>query len=74
MDSELFDQLSDLMDCFDLLCDEGDDDILSYCDSRRVFPQNWLQSRLSNTGILEAPGVCFDVCDKFVLCSLIGAL
>ena len=29
MDNELFDQLSDLMDCFDLLC----------CDYRRVFPR-----------------------------------
>ena len=37
MDNDLFDQLSNLMDCFDILCDEGMGDIWSYCDSRRVF-------------------------------------
>ena len=56
-------ELSDLMDCFDLLCDEGKGDILSYCDSRRVFPQNWLWHRLSNVGLLEVTGVHFDVFD-----------
>ena len=61
MDIELFDNLSGLMDCFDLLCDEGEGDISSICNSPGVFPQNWLQQRLSNTGLLEVTGVCFDV-------------
>ena len=52
MDIELFVQLSDLMDCCGLLCDEGKGDISSYSDYRRVFPQNWLRHRLSNTGLL----------------------
>ena len=42
MDSGLFDQLSDLMKCFDLLCDKGEDAISSFCDFQGVFPQNWL--------------------------------
>ena len=63
MDSDLFDQLSDLMDCFGLLWEKCEGDVSFYCDSWRVFPQNWLQSRLSNRGLLEAPGVRFDVLD-----------
>ena len=63
MNNELFDQLSDLMDCFTLLCDEGKGDVWSYGDSRKVFPQNWLRHRLSGTGLLEVTGVHFDVFD-----------
>ena len=53
MDSELFDQLSDLVTCFDLWCDKGVDDISSLCDSPGVFPQNWLPQQLSDMGLLE---------------------
>ena len=63
MDNELLDRLTDLMDCFDRLCDEGKCDISSYCDSRRVFPQNWLRYRFSNAGLLEVAGVRFDVAE-----------
>ena len=38
-------------DCFDLLCDEGEGDISSICDSPGLFPQNLLQLRLVNTGL-----------------------
>ena len=61
MDIELFDHLSGRMDCFDQLCDEGEGDISSICDSTGVFPQNWLQPRLSNTGLLKVTGVRFGV-------------
>ena len=63
MDNELLDRLTDLMDCFDRLCDEGKCDISSYCDSRSVFPQNWLRYWFSNAGLLEVAGVRFDVFD-----------
>ena len=69
MDRDLLDQLSDLMDCFGLLWDEGEGDVSFYCDSQRVFPQNWLQSRLSNRGLLEAAGVRFDVLDINLFCA-----
>ena len=66
MDNKLCDQLSDLMDCFDLLCVEGKGDISSYW---RVFPQNWLRHRLSNTRLLEVTGVLFDVFDIRLFCA-----
>ena len=61
MDNELCDQLSDLMNCFDLLWDEGEEAISSFGDSPGVFPHNWLPPQLSYTGLLEVTGVCFDV-------------
>ena len=61
MDNELCDQLSELMNCFDLLWDEGEEAISSFGDSPGVFPQNWLPPQLSYTGLLEVTGVCFDV-------------
>ena len=42
MDNGLCDKLFDLMNCFDLLWDEGEDAILSIGDSPGIFPQNWL--------------------------------
>ena len=61
MDNGLCDQLSDLMNCFDVLWDEGEEAISSFGDSPGVFPQNWLPSQLSYTGLLEVTGVRFDV-------------
>ena len=55
MDSELFDQLSDL-NCFDLWCNKGMDDISSLCDSPGVFPQKWLHLPLSYMWLLEVTG------------------
>ena len=61
MDNGLCDQLFDLMNYFDLLCDEGEYAILSIGDSRGVFPQNWLPPQLFYTGLLEVTGPRFDV-------------
>ena len=69
MDSELFDQFSDLMNCFDLWCDKGVNDISSLCDSPGVFPQNWLPPQLSYTGLLEVTGVHFDVIVRSLFCA-----
>ena len=57
MDNELCDQLSDLMNCFDLLWDEGEEAISSFGDFPGVFPHNWLPPQLSYMGLLEVTGV-----------------
>ena len=44
-------------------------DISSYCDSRGVFPKNWLRRRLSHMG-LEVTGVHFDVFDIGLFCAV----
>ena len=61
------DQLFDLRTCFDLLWDEGEDAILSVDDSLGVFPQNWLPSLLSYTGLLKVAGfLLWRNCPEFV--------
>ena len=63
MDINLFDHSSGLMDCLDLLCDTGESGVSSIRDSPGVLHQNWLQPRLSNTGLLKVTGIHFDVFD-----------
>ena len=70
MDNELFDQLSDIVSCFDLCCDKGVDTVSSLCDSLRVCPQNQLLPLLSYMGLLEDTGFRFDVIvQSFCFCS-----
>ena len=64
------DQLSDLINCFDLLWDEGEEAISSFGDSPGVFPQNWLPPQLSYTGLLEVTGVRFDVIVRSLFCAV----
>ena len=61
MESELFDQLFDLMNCFALWCDHFVDIVSSLGDSPGVCPQSWLALLLSYTGLLEDAGFRFDV-------------
>ena len=55
----LCDQSFDLMDCFDILWDEGENVIFSGDDCPGVCPRNWLPHRCY-MGVLEVTGVRFD--------------
>ena len=67
-DIRLCDQSFDLMDCLDLLWDEGENIIFSVDDSPGVFPRNWLPPqlyyiraywRLPEFALMQLSGVCF---------------
>ena len=73
MDLNLFHRSSDLVDCFDILCDIGGDDVSSRCVPPGFFYRDLLQSSLSDVRVLDVtcvPGtgllcegdwVCFSV-------------
>ena len=67
MDPNLIYRLSDLVNCFELLCGIGGYDVLSMCVPPGLFDRGLLQPALSDMGTLVVAGVRFDVSGAVLL-------
>ena len=68
MDINLCYRLLDLVDCFDLLCGMGGDDMSSLCVPPGLSSRDLSQLSLSDTGVLDVTGVRFDVSGASLSC------
>ena len=66
--ANLFYRSLDLVDCFDILCGVGGDDVSWLCVPPRLFYRDLLQQSLSDSGVLGVARVHFDVSGMVLLC------